>query len=45
MIYSIGYQRLDSAQLDAVIAELDCILVDCRAQPFSRRPGPFVPRR
>jgi uncharacterized protein (DUF488 family) len=38
MIYTLGYQRLDIAQLDALIAELDCILVDCRAQPFSRRP-------
>jgi hypothetical protein len=38
VIYTIGYQRLDVARLDAVMSELECILVDCRAQPYSRRP-------
>jgi uncharacterized protein (DUF488 family) len=38
MIYSIGYQRLDIAQLDAILDELGADLIDVRAVPFSRRP-------
>jgi uncharacterized protein (DUF488 family) len=38
MIYTIGYQRLEVAQLDAILDELDADLVDVRSAPHSRRP-------
>jgi len=39
MIYTIGYQRLLVEQLDLILDELDCDLVDVRSMPFSRNPA------
>jgi hypothetical protein len=38
LIYTIGYQRLTSLRLEAIIGDLDAILLDCRYRPFSQRP-------
>jgi uncharacterized protein (DUF488 family) len=43
MIYTIGYQRLPVEQLDAILDELDCDLVDVRSMPFSRNPSFRLP--
>lgn len=38
-IHTIGYQRLTPAALLYVAVALDATVVDCRARPFSRKPG------
>jgi uncharacterized protein (DUF488 family) len=43
MIYTIGYQRLALEQLDAVLDELACDLIDVRSMPFSRNPSYRLP--
>jgi uncharacterized protein (DUF488 family) len=39
MIYTIGYARLTPERLQALVERFDCLLIDVRGAPFSRKPG------